>query len=656
MTDAKVHYLKPGKATWTPAHVYFLDTETLPVMDGTTEVHALRLWCAKIVDRRGAPDVNRAARWTAGRTAAGLAMSVDNASRHRESLWLYAHNLAFDLATTQLPLRLIELGWEVGDFALSGDNPWLRLSNGKRSLVLADSHAWLPASIADIGRMLGLRKPRLPAWEANEATWRRRCRADVAILADAMCGLMNWHEREGRGWWSVTGTATAWNHMRARIGEKTVVIDPDPKAQAGDRAALYSGRRGCNRVGVFRGRRYLELDLVAAYPTAARVTAAPVRRGRTFDRLDLGSPLLRSPSFGVIAQCRVTTSVPRYPLRVGDAIVYPAGEFDTVLAGPEITDAAARGELRHIGAGQAHQLGLVMDTWAAWVTRLSHENGAETPPIVRLWAKMAGRTVIGRWAAHTWTRTELGTAPGLGWNYEPGIDAVTGLPGGNVDLAGRRWWVQQAEGADNAYPAVTAWIESAVRVAIGRVIDAIGPGAILIVNTDGLVVAETMLGVPAAHGAVEAPAGLTGAARTRWVLERVSGLVAPLSLAVKRSATNVTVLGPQHVIFGAQRKLAGIPSGADETTPGEFSFHAWPGLTWQMQEGDGRGYHRPRVVRTVDGPYPAGWVLDDGTVWPPWAYIGRDNCTHLASWARTPGRPTGRVLAGPQHPLLDALG
>lgn len=655
MAAAGVHWLKRGSRTWAPPACYFLDTETRTVVDGDTEVEALRLWCAATVARTAGGIRTHDWAWTHGRTPAGLAMSVDNAASRHHTLWLFAHNLAFDLVTTSLPLELLRLGWEVGDFALSSDTPWMRMHHGKRSLTLADSVSWLPASLREIGHLIGRRKPPLPRQTDREAVWLRRCRADVAILAEAMLTVMDWHEREGRGWWSVTGTATAWSHMRQRLAEKAFLVDPSREAQDRDRAAMYGGRRTAWRVGTFRGRRYLEIDLVAAYPTMAGTLPVPVKRVETFESCPIDHPVMFDSRYGMLAQVRIRTGAPRYPLRLGGATWYPTGEFDTVLAWPELARARSRGELVSIGAGELHRVAPALADWSAWILAQRFDREQDTPDVVRLAAKVWSRTVLGRFAGHTWTRTKLGTAPGVGWHYEPGVNAETGLPAGTVDLGGTRWLVQQETGADNAYPAVTAWIESAVRDALGTVVDLVGEGAILTAHTDGLVVAESMLGTRASHGAVVAPAGMKGAARTRWVLERVSAAIVPLALAVKRSATNVTVLGPAHVRFGAQRKLSGIPAGASEDTPGVFSFRAWPTMTWQMGNGDTRGYHRPMAVRQVDGPYPAGWVLDDGTVHPPHAHIGADGVTRLASWARTPDRPAGRTLSGPQHPYLDGL-
>jgi hypothetical protein len=655
MTRPPVHYLRAAKTAWSPPALYVLDTETRTVAEGDRQIEALRLWVAQIVDRRGPVANNREAQWTKGTTAVGLARSVENATALRPTLWLFAHNLGFDLVTTRLPLVLIERDWEVGDFALNSDTPFMRLHNGKRSLTMVDSVAFLYASIKDLGTMVGRKKPPLPRQNSSEAVWLRRCRADVAILTDALVAVLDWHDKTGGGYWSITGTSTAFGHMRQRVRPKAVLIDPDPDAQARDRAALYGGRRQVNRVGVFRGRRYLEIDMVAAYPTIATVLPVPVRRVERFATVPLDHPIWGRDDLGLLAAVRVRTDTPRYPLRLGGATWHPVGEFWTTLAGPEIVAARRRGDLRRVGVGELHQLAPALAEWAQWLLGQRDAPDEAVPAVVKHALKVWGRTVIGRFAGHTWTRNDLGPSPVTGWGYEPGVNATTGLPGGFVHLGGTRYWTEQAEGAANAYPAITAWIESATRDALGTVIDAIGPGAVVYANTDGLVAAETMLRHPATEAPQIAVDGLRGAARTQVVLDAVSGLIAPLRLAVKHQTTNLAVQGPTHIRFGAQRKLAGIPADADEDTPGRFAFRAWPSMTWQMSDGDGRGYHRPMMLRQVDGPYPAGWVLDDGTVAPPVAVPDDRQGARLLSWARTSYLYPGRTLAGPQHPYLDGL-
>jgi len=649
------HWITPGTVTWTPPVLYVLDTESYQQDEAAVQTHRLRCWVAAVIDRKAHGSDTHHWRWTDGVTAQGMADSIDRATKGTDTLWIYAHNLSFDLATTRIPEHLARIGWEVGDFALSGDTPWLRMSKGRKRLVLVDSYSWLPFSVEDMGKMIGRKKPPLPAEDDSRKDWRDRCRADVAILATALCQLMDWHDSDGHGKWSLSGTATAWGHLRARLSGPAVLVDPAPELQARDREALYGGRRQAWRVGEYSGHRYTEIDFSGAYPMAAGVMKLPQARLDTFDSLDITHPVMTDQRYGILADVLVHTDTPRYPVRIDGQVFYPTGRFWTTLAGPEVEDAARTGRLEAIGRGQVHQLARYLDDWATWLFDVAADIGYTVPMVLGPGLKMWSRSVIGRFAGHKWERTELGPAPDDHWRYEPGVDAITGMPGGVMDLGGRSFWSHQGEGAPNAYPAITAWVESFVRVALGRVIDAIGGAAIVSCDTDGIMVAERLLGTKLAGGTLIAPRGLKGRARTRWVLDRASDMVAPLTLEPKRSSTQVRILGPQHRLLGNQRTLPGIPQDAAEIDVQTFTYKAWPSIAWQLSQGGVDGYSRPEMLRKLEGPYVAGWVLDDGTVFPPHAYVGDDGATRLSQWARTPGRPANREVDGPQHPTLDAL-
>ncbi|MGH7239392.1 MAG: hypothetical protein ACREHG_04910 [Candidatus Saccharimonadales bacterium] len=651
----KPRWITPAKSTWTPPVLYVLDTESKQVDVGPNQVHTLRCWVSATINRKDHGIDSHYWRWSDGTTAAGLAYSIDDATAHTDTLWIYAHNLSFDLATTRIPEHLAGLGWEATDFALSGDTPWLRMKKGRRRIVLVDSFSWLPMEVEEMGRLIDRKKVRMPAPNASDRQWIKRCRADVAILAESLLHIMAWHDAEGLGKWSLSGTATAWGHLRHRLRGPAVLVDPDPELQARDRAAMYGGRRQAWQVGEFTGHVYTEIDFSAAYPNAAGVMLLPQARLDSFDSLPIKHEVFGDQRYGLLADVRVRTDKPRYPLRVDGQVFYPTGEFWTTLAGPEIDEAHRTGRLLEIGRGQVHQLARYLDDWAAWLFDVAGEIGDKAPLVMGPGLKLWSRSVLGRFAGHKWERSELGPASGVGWRYEPGVDASTGQPGGVMELGGRSYWSQQCEGSQTAYPAVTAWVESFVRVALGRVIDAVGVGALVSADTDGLLVAERLLGTDLAGGTLRAPAGMSGKQRVRWVLDRASDMVAPLRLEPKRSSTHCRVLGPQHRLLGNQRTLPGIPGSAAEVAVDTFSYHAWPSIAWQLSEGGSDGYSRPEMVRRLEGPYVAGWVLDDGSVFPPHAHIDGDGWTRLTAWPRTPKRPAHRKVDGPQHPVLDAL-
>lgn len=650
---APVHYLRPNHAEWSPPACIFLDTETTETAREDSDVLSLRCWDAHYIDRRTPKSVRARDVWGSGTTVPELVAWLDVVTRNRETVWVYAHNLAFDLATTRLPLRLAAAGWTVTDFAIGGRSPWMRLSRGKRVLTFADSWSWLPHALAEVGAAVQVAKPELPD-EADElAAWHARCRADVTILEAAILDLMAWWDRNKLGRWTISGAGSGWNAYRHRETHQRTVVDPDPAKVAQDREGVHGGRRGVWVLGDHRAGPFLELDFQQAYPTIARELPLPVGRGYAFETMPTDDHKLTSERWGMLARVRVRTDVPRWPVKIGRHTWYPVGEFWTTLAGPDIAEAARLGCLLEIGPGQAHQLGYSMAPWADWVLSVQNGTADDCPPVARLAAKSWGRSVIGKWAARSFDKVKLGPSPVLGWGYEEGWDHATQTRGGMVDMAGQRWWTAASGTPDNAYPAVLAWVEAHVRVRLGRVVEAIGAGSVLQADTDGLIVAQRTLGTRAAHGHLRAPSGLSGPARTEWVLSCLDPVCAPLHLRVKRTAAHVSILGPQHLTIDTKRRYAGLPGMAEPIGDGVFKAKLWPKLQWQLAHGDPAGYVRPVVTPEFRGPYPTGWVLADNTVVPLEVEPGEFGKTRAIPWPRSSYARAGAQLGPAQHPQLE---
>lgn len=652
---APAHYLRPNDTVWTPPACLFLDTETATISEPGRDIERLRLWSGHYVDRRTRKGVRARDEWRDGDTAAELADWVTVVTRNRETVWLFAHNLSFDLTTTRLPLGLVKLGWEVRDAAVGGKSPWMRLGRGKRVLTLVDSWSYFPRPLAELAHMVGIPKPRLPRDGDQRALWNARCRADVQIMEAAVLQFLAWWDANRLGRFNISGPASGWNAFRHRPSPERIVVDPVPELVAAERRAHHGGRRGTWVIGAHAAGPFTELDFVSAYPTVAATLPLPVGRARPFDSLPLDDPLIGSGRWGIVARARIETDVPRWPVRIGKATWYPVGEFWTDLTGPDIAEARRLGCLREVGPGWVHRLGMAMAPWARWCLAVQDGRDESAPLVARVAAKNWGRTVIGKWSAHSFDKIKLGPAPTSAWGYEEGwnhhLDAHCGL----VDLAGQRWLVTESDTADNAYPLIHAWVAAEVRVRLNRVIEALGAGAVLQCDTDGLTVAERVVGTHAAHGHLRAPTGLSRAGRLDWCLDQIDPVVAPLQLRAKRRLSHVTVLGPQHVVRDGQRRFAGLPAHATEVGPGEYLVKQWPKLQWQMTNGDARGYVRPERRSVVKGPWPSGWLLEGGRVVPVVVRLDDRGRNVLLDWSQSPYWREGVRPADAQHPKLAGL-
>jgi hypothetical protein len=649
---ASVHWLRENQQERSPRRVLIVDTETTPASVDNPDQHHLRLWCARLVRRRGVDPRKPRHEDYAGLTADELADLVTSLARADHTLWLLTHNLNFDLAVTALPVLLTERGWRITEGALTTDDPWCRLARGSRRLAIADSWSYLPQSLEAIGKLIGLRKLQLPDWRDDDAAWLARCRRDVEITARAVMQLLDWWDAGHYGNWSITGPSTGWSSYRHRRPAPRVLVDPDPEARALEARAVTGGRRGVRWIGRQPVGLYADLDLTTAHLVAMSERLLPMRRLRSFASLGLDHHALRSNVLDVLAECEVEVAAPRYPWDSGHGIFYPVGRFRTVLAGPEVRDALARGELRSIGAGYSYVLGNHMQGWARWLATLLDDTNRDVPPAARLAAKHWSRCVPGKWAGHRSEVIRRVPDPRPGWQVERGFLAAEGRPADFLRIGGELWTIARDEWADDAFPAILAWIQSWTRLAVNRLGDRLGSAA-LTVNTDGLVVNVDQVrdgdGAPlgqlrtSALGKLRALDGLCQA----W-----APLVAPFQVRIKGAANQVTVISPQHLILDGEKRLAGIPHRATVLADGQYRFTQWPRLRVQLQREAPPGYRTVRRTVNLANVAPTGWLLDTGEVLPPlvWQQDGAD----VVAPPHWTALGHGDALAPPerQHPVL----
>lgn len=649
------HWLATNEREWTTAHVVFLDTETRTEALGDDMLLRQRLWVGRAVDRREIRKTRAADRWGAGRTRDEVATWVDDQTAGNKSTWLYTHNLSFDLAVTGLVDSLAARGWVLGMWSITDRAMWLRMHNGNRGLALCDSATFFPVGLDEVGRTLGLDKLELPANDAGEGEWFYRCVRDVEILSAAMLELMAWWDEAGLGNWTVTGTGCGWNALRHRLPKRTVLVRRGDGGEMFERSTIYGGRRDACRWGEVAGGPFATVDFEDCYPTVAATLRLPAKRMGAFDRLDDWSKLDVDGALQYAAKAVVTTTTPRYPLRYGKAVWYPVGTFETNLAGPELAEAARRGDLKEVGPGFAYWCDGHLVDWARWVLALQHGYVAGAPAVATLPAKRWGRSVVGRFAQRVSETVEEGPALNLGWAAVPGVDMATGATYHEVDMAGTRYRVTRDIDADDVFPAVLAWVESYTRVRLNAMLDALGEGAWVSCNTDGAVVdvrrAAQGLGVPFSG---RAAAGGLGRALGA-VCDRLGALTAPLVPRPKDTYSALWLAGPQTLALDGRPLYAGVPKGATDDGRGGFEAHLWPGLSWQMANGDRRGFVRPAARYSVPAVTVNRWALEDGTAAPVHAYLTSAGATDLAAGSTQLGNPAGAGLAPTQARAVSRL-
>ena len=655
MLPPKVHYLRPNHTERSPHALLVWDTETRTVGEGPQAFQVLRLWCADLVIRRNMRRREAPLTRLSGVNADTLADAIEDAAAPKRALWCYAHNLGFDLSVTALPVVLAERGWKLTAHALATEQPWARMSKGDLHIVLCDSWSLMPEPLADIGARVGIAKPDLPENDDSEAAWVQRCQADVQITRTALLQVLDWWDAQALGNWSLTGPACGWSSLRHREDFGKVVIDPDNAARAEERAAISGGRREVWRVGKQQPGLYADLDFLHAHLTVCATKALPWRRGLRIDSLPTDHLWLQAKTLDVLAEVEIETATPRYPVDTGNGILYPTGRFVTTLAGPEIREAAARGELRRVGKGYVYDVRPHMAGWARWVAAMLDAPGPDLPPAVGAVAKAWSRTVPGKWAAHTGETAYELPDPRPGWHLEEGAIMPGRIPARYLSLGGTQYVIAMDREADDAFPAVLAWVQSWTRVLLSRLVDGLGD-ACLQCNTDGALVDVA---------ALIRTAELEGWAQPGWwrnpgeavqaAIGRLAPAIDPLTVRVKRLAQEVDIIGPQHIVLDKERRLAGVPRKALEPEPHVYSFDTWPRLPSQIGRDGPAGYQMGERTISLQQVPVARWRLTGGMCLPPECRLTADGANEILPPPRDLFWAGVIDLEQPEHPALRGL-
>lgn len=631
----KTHYLRGNASEWSPSRVAFFDTETRSERHDSNETMAMHLWVAGVVDRRkpGCPGLS--VRTAHGGSRAELSEWVEGATVGARSTWLYAHNLGFDLTTSRLPDYLNRRGWRMGQWHFAGRNVSGSMRKGSKTIRLCDSTSLLPHPLEHIGRQLGRPKLPMPHPDAPQEEWLEYCTRDVLILAEAVLTLMDWWDREKLGHWTSSGPALGWNAMRHMMDHKSILIQTEDSGPQDDRPAIRGGRRDLTRVGTLAGGPFALVDFSNAYLTVAATQLLPKKRLAHYDGFTEDCRWLDGPFWGLVADCDVETEVPRYPLRTPEGIFYPVGRFRTVLCSPEIQWARESGQLRHIGPGFVHDLGYVLAPWAQQCLDWLDADNDFVPAVVRLMVKQWGRSVIGRFGARQSQIIDLGPALYPGWHLVRGTTGADHAPAADVHIGGRHWWYRFDQESENAYPAVLAFVESYVRVALGKMLEALGEDLWVCCDTDGAVLDLTRARSWLAErswplGRIRGPQTVAEA-----VCEAVRPLTWPLVPRVKVLTETLTVAGPQHYEGDTFVRASGQPGKPEVDADGSLHWWTWPRVGWQMENGSDAGFTRVETQWTHPSQLAHRYVLQDGSTVPVRAARDKTGGFSLVPWEYT---------------------
>lgn len=590
----KPHVLKGNKTTQLPYNFIFFDCETLPKKISETRTEQVfRLAVAYHVryeSKQERPTLvpgyftSRMALWR----------WISNKATTGKRLYVVAHNAEFDFRVSGGFEWLPHYGWDMVKGLYDSTMFTIFWRKKRATIIVVNSYQWLPVPIQALGDMLDVPKKEMPEWEAPTDEWFDYCERDVEILAKSVDAYRSMVREHDLGTFSLTIASQAFNAFRHRFERAPIYIHNVESVLALERDGYYGGRVECYRLGTFKGGPYYKLDVNSMYPSVMASSVYPARMvARVYS--PPVSLLWKAVTWSyVIARCKLATVRPFYPKRFKNKLMFPTGEFWTVLHRPELLTALLWGHVTEVEEFAVYDAGDVFSNYVHTLYRLRQQYIEEGNAPFAFIVKLLLNSLYGKFGQRGRETTHVGyDAKNPCWMKEA-YDPKTSLPIIYRCINGKVWRTERQGEAYNSFPAIAGAVTSYGREMLLNLILKAGWDNVFYVDTDSLIVN---------------PAGL----------DRLQQTLSPTDLGglkVEGEASEMTILGLKRYTFGGDVKNKGIKKGAIEIEPGVFEVEKWRQIRSALEEGDLGHYYVDTVQIHLQGTYDKGTVMSDGSVVP----------------------------------------
>lgn len=372
-------------------------------------------------------------------------------------------------------------------------------------------------------------------------------------------------------------------------------VDGDSRALSRESAAYYSGRAECYQLGRV-GTPLFYADVRAAYCFHCRRNQVPVRLVRTVEHGDSPSWSGDGPADCAIARVSIATPVNYYPLRQDGIAIWPIGQFDTTLAGPELALALKLGHVKRVYeySEYACEPALASVAQALFDWRCAAKNRLHDD--MEAVAKLMYVSLVGQMAKRQWVWVK---------DDDPDCDMLYGeWTGRNSEGQQCRYRAiagvverEASQGyAPDTLPAIAAFIASAARVRLLELIEQAGWDHVYYADTDAIMVDD--------------------AGRQRLFKDGILSGDTLGAIGIRWGPCDVTLRGIKWYTVDGRLVCAGIPDADGLGVDSEG--HYW---RTETPKESVRRRHRPDAAMRLtgyvrDSVYRHGTVLRDGRIVP----------------------------------------
>lgn len=375
-----------------------------------------------------------------------------------------------------------------------------------------------------------------------------------------------------------------------------IIANDDPAVRRLERDSYYSGRAEAFRIGRLPGVIY-HVDVKAMYNTLAKNGLFPSRLRIIAEDLDTAIRFATNERAMAIADVVVRINSPYLPCRYNGRVIFPSGEFRTVLAGPELLWAYSAGDVVECHSVQVYETELLFSSWSSFIAKLRDSLDFHVLGHLKPVVKLLGNTLYGKLGSRgkNWSNWDESHAPdrwGQWFAKHPTGNHVTQCRA----IAGQIQYLDGNQEPATSCPAIPATMNAMGRMRLQSLMLMAGKENVHYVDTDGLMVNQ---------------AGFDRLSAKGQISPGVDGL-----LSIREVSDDVEIYGIKHYRFGERLCCAGQIAECDQPKSYETRIVQQEPFEVGMRAKDPLKPISHDIRRRKDAPYNHGKVDVDGSIAP----------------------------------------
>jgi hypothetical protein len=514
----------------------------------------------------------------------------------KETLWVFAHNLPFDLSICDLWAATKGGRLKINRWVINDPPTIIDATYDGCKIRFCDVMNWWPDSVQSLALAIGETRADRPGELADASEWTDYCRKDVSIIRKFMLRWIHTVKLYDLGNFKPTIASQAMGTYTHTFMGYPILAHGDEEFATVERAAYFGGRVYCGYVGNEPGPVF-HYDVNSLYPHIMQHSLFPTEPIHRYDSCSPDDLYVCMERCAAVAEVMVRTDEYQYPKKLNGRVYYPIGRYRTALCGDELYRALQHGQVLSVGRCMLYRKQPIFQHWSEWWLCCMLEAKKRGDVLVAKLCKMLCNSLSGKWAQkayrwepypqlrpehdyHHWHYTNTGT----GEYFE--CRSVAGCVQRRVEMDDDR----------GGLVAISGHITSGGRAYMDSLRDACGEGLVYYQDTDSLIV--------------------DGTALDRLDRKRLLSQTRIGALKKVGTLTNAQFDGPHRWQADGQGIHPGIRSDAEEISDGVYLQETCQGASEILsKEPKGTVSVTPKIC--VQRPIPMGCVVGpDGFTWP----------------------------------------